>query len=803
MIAALLAVVKTGAAYLPIDPQYPNDRIAFILEDAKPACVLAAGSTIERLPKTMVAAKIVLDETDIREEILHFPSINPVDADRTQALSPSSPAYIIYTSGSTGTPKGVVISHQNVARLFGATEHWFHFNGGDVWTMFHSYAFDFSVWEIWGPLLYGGRLVIVPFSISRLPSEFLELLVKEKVTVLNQTPSAFYQLMQADRENEEFGRKLSLRYIIFGGEALEFGRLEEWYVRHPENAPTLINMYGITETTVHVSYLELNRKVAATKAKSLIGRGIEDLKVYVLDDYLQPVPPGVVGELYIAGAGLALGYLGRPGLTATRFVANPFGAPGTRMYRTGDLARWNESGFLDYMGRSDFQTKIRGFRIELGEISSVLTAHPDIEQAVAVVREDQPGDKRLVAYVIPAPNSDFSPAILRKHAADFLPDYMVPSALVKIAAFPLTPNGKLNYKALPKPEWNAVLTGRGPRTPQEEILCSLFKEILNVTRVGIDDNFFELGGHSLLAVKLMSRVRDSLGSNLNMGNLFETPTIAGLAEQLQMGGHKNALDRLLPIRPKGKKPPLFCVHPAGGLCWCYAGLTASLDAEYPVYGIQARGIAHDEDFPKTVDEMVDDYIQLVRQVQPEGPYHLLGWSLGGNLVQIMAARLQSQGEKLDFVAFLDSYPGYDLPEAKDVPEAEEGLEALLALGRCDLRSLEGKPKTLDAVMNVFRQNGSALADLEMETVRKMKAVHLNAIHILREYHPKPFRGTVLFFRSIQALEWIDSADPEEAWSPYIHGKLEQYNIDCTHLDMCQPKPLAQIGRILTEKLNRK
>ncbi len=796
MIAALLAVVKTGASYLPIDPEYPRDRISFMLEDANPACILTTVSAAAGLPEMHHTKRIVLDEKNIRNELKHASADNPVDTDRTQILSPFSPAYIIYTSGSTGVPKGVVIPHQNVVRLFGATEHWFHFNADDVWTMFHSYAFDFSVWEIWGPLLYGGCMVVVPFSVSRSPSEFLELLVKEKVTVLNQTPSAFYQLMQADRENTALGQKLSLRFVIFGGEALELGRLEDWYSRHPENAPVLINMYGITETTVHVSYLKLDRKIAAMKAGSLIGRGIEDLKVYVLDACLQPVPPGVTGELYIAGAGLALGYLGRPDLTASRFVADPFGPPGTRMYRTGDLARWNESGSLDYIGRSDYQIKIRGFRIELGEITSVLMKHPDIEQAVAVVREDQPGDKRLAAYVIPAANASFTPACLRNYAADFLPDYMVPSAFVKIDALPLTSNGKLDYKALPEPDWNTSVTGRGPRTPQEEILRDLFMEILQLPHVGIDDNFFELGGHSLLAVQLINRIRNSLGFQLNIGSLFETPTVAGLAEQLKIGKSKSAFNQLLVLRTKGKKPPLFCIHPAGGLSWCYAGLTKALGAEYPIYGIQARGIAVHENFPQTMEDMAADYIRLMRCIQPEGPYHLLGWSLGGNIVQAMAVQLQNQGQELHLTALLDAYPGYYLPMVKDVLGEEEALNALLALGRCNMESLEGKPKTLDSVMKIFQQNGSALADLTMETIQNMKAVYLNSIHILSQYHPKPFNGNILFIRSVRTPEWIDSIGPEKAWSPYIQGKFERYDIDCTHIDMCQPEPLIKIGRIL-------
>ena len=318
---------------------------------------MTVAEAASRLPETGSLPQVVLDDAAVQERLEGQSSASPTAQERKGRLSPLSPAYIIYTSGSTGKPKGVVIPHHNVVRLFASTQHWFRFGAEDVWTLFHSYAFDFSVWEIWGALLHGGRLVVVPHAVSRSPGEFLRLLAQEGVTVLNQTPSAFYQLMQADREQPELGQTLSLRYVIFGGEALELGRLEDWYSRHPDHAPRLINMYGITETTVHVSYNELDRQSAASGAGSLIGGPIPDLRVYVLDEALQPAPPGTPGEMYVAGAGLARGYWGRPELTAERFVADPFGPPGSRMYRTGDVARRLEDGTLDYLGRADHQVK--------------------------------------------------------------------------------------------------------------------------------------------------------------------------------------------------------------------------------------------------------------------------------------------------------------------------------------------------------------------------------------------------------------------------------------------------------------
>ncbi|MER6583678.1 amino acid adenylation domain-containing protein, partial [Nonomuraea sp. NPDC001023] len=436
LVAALLAVVKTGAAYLPLDPSHPAARTDHMIADAGPVCV--------------VDASWLGDLGD-------WP-----DHDPARDLRPGDAAYVIYTSGSTGRPKGVVVTHHNVVRLLSATDAWFGFGPGDVWTLFHSYAFDFSVWELWGALLYGGRLVVVPYGTSRSPGDLLALLERERVTVLNQTPSAFYQLIAADD-----GRDLALRYVIFGGEALEPARLAPWRARRPD-LPRLVNMYGITETTVHVTHHVLP---PGEQHGSPIGRGIPDLRVYVLDDRLRPVPPGVVGELYVAGDGLARGYLGRPGLTAERFVADPFGRPGTRMYRSGDLARWRADGTLDYAGRADQQVKVRGFRIEPGEVEAALLRHPSVAQAAVIVREDRPGDQRLTAYVVPPAgtasagtasagtaldrdaldrgasggghsDTEVDVGEVRAFVARALPGYMVPAAVVRVPALPLTVNGK-------------------------------------------------------------------------------------------------------------------------------------------------------------------------------------------------------------------------------------------------------------------------------------------------------------------------------------------------------------------------
>nr|APD72137.1 non-ribosomal peptide synthetase 6 [Streptomyces sp.] len=502
LVVAIVAVLKAGAGYLPIDPGHPEDRVRRMVADLAPV--------------------LVLDELPDTSSCPDGPVATPLRAENA--------AYVIYTSGSTGVPKGVVVPHSNVVRLFLSTMHWFSFDDRDVWTLFHSSAFDFSVWELWGALLHGGRLVVVPFDVSRSSEAFLRLLADEGVTVLSQTPSAFGQLMAADRDRPA---ELRLRLIVFGGEALDPRRLSDWYARHPDTAPVLANMYGITETTVHVTYLALNASVAASARGSIIGAGIPDLRVYVLDDRLRPVPPGVTGELYVAGEGVARGYANRPGLTAERFVADPFGAPATRMYRSGDLARWLPDGTLAYLGRADDQVKIRGFRIELGEIEAVLGDHPSVARVAVVARADDAAGPRLVAYVVPAGTAP-DPGELRAAAAAALPDHMVPSAFVTVGNLPLNTNGKLDVRSLPAPDRSAMTSSGfvAPRDHVELVIARVWEQVLGTDRVGADDDFFALGGQSLLATRVVSRLRTELGVELAVRALFDRPTVRALAAAL-------------------------------------------------------------------------------------------------------------------------------------------------------------------------------------------------------------------------------------------------------------------------------
>ncbi|MCS4251622.1 non-ribosomal peptide synthetase [Pseudomonas sp. BIGb0164] len=509
MIIGLLGILKAGAGYVPIDPAYPLERIAYTLADSAPLAVLVQANT-----RHLVGDLAQIDLNGLRGESLVNPRVS---------VSPANLAYVIYTSGSTGQPKGVMIEHRQVARLFTATAHWFGFNSNDVWALFHSFAFDFSVWEIWGALMHGGQLLIVPQLVSRSPDECYTLLCEAGVSILNQTPSAFRQLIAAQADSPQAH---SLRQVIFGGEALEPGMLKPWYARAINAGTQLVNMYGITETTVHVTYRALEAADAQLVGVSPIGVRIPDLQLYVLDEQREPLPVGVVGELYVGGAGVARGYLNRDALNAERFLADP--ATGLRMYKTGDLGRLKADGSVEYLGRNDDQVKIRGFRIELGEIEARLATAPGVRDAVVVAREDVPGDKRLVAYVIA--EGELSVAALRDHLLLSLADYMVPGAFVLLDQFPLTTNGKLDRKALPAPDAEALVR-RGYAAPQgavETAIAGLWQELLTLDRVGRDDNFFELGGHSLLAVKLIERMRQ-LDLSADVRVLFGQPTLAALA----------------------------------------------------------------------------------------------------------------------------------------------------------------------------------------------------------------------------------------------------------------------------------
>ena len=639
LVVGVLAILKAGAAYVPLDPAYPADRLAFMAEDSGMRVLLAADAL-----RGLVQADGV--------EVVSLEDV-PLDApadDLDISVHASNLAYVIYTSGSTGRPKGVGVTHGNVLRLFDGTRERFAFGGRDVWTLFHSYAFDFSVWEMWGALLHGGRLVVVPFEVSRDPAAFHDLLRREEVTVLNQTPSAFRALARAD---EEAGVRLErLRTVVFGGEALHFESLRGWLERYGPARPELVNMYGITETTVHVTWHTVGpADLELEQTGSRVGTAIPDLRTYVLDPAGYPVPIGVPAELYVGGAGLARGYLGRPALTAARFVPDPFsGERGGRLYRSGDRARWRTDGTLEYLGRIDQQVKVRGFRIELGEIEAVLLAQPGVAGAAVVVRGEGDG-ATLVGYVSAAESGAPSPSALRAALRQHLPEYMVPPAVMVIERIPLTANGKLDRRALPAPRYAADVLAEAPKNYLEVQLIQIWEEELGVEGIGPTQSFFELGGNSLLALRLFSRVNEVLDCDLPVSTLFTGATVRAMAEAVdeQRRSAGSPPGSLVPLQPQGSLPPIFFIHSADRNVMGYVNIVRHLGKDQPAWGLRDLG-----DTARPVPQIAAEHVESIRAVQPHGPYYLVGWCFGGHVASEMALQLERAGETVAFLGLLDA-----------------------------------------------------------------------------------------------------------------------------------------------------
>ena len=790
-VIGILGILKAGGAYVPLDPSYPQDRIAYSIADSQLGVLLTSERHLSDLPEH--EARVVC--LDRWEAIASESDANP-DSD----VNPDNLAYVIYTSGTTGKPKGVLIEHYNVCRLFSATQHWYNFDSTDVWTMFHSYAFDFSVWELWGALLYGGKLVVVPYLTSRSPDRFYQLLIDERVTVLNQTPSAFAQLMQVD-EKSSGDSQLSLRYVIFGGEALAIPSLKPWFQRHGDDLPQLVNMYGITETTVHVTYRPIT--IADTESQSsVIGCAIPDLEMYLLDEHLQPVQKGILGEIYVAGEGLARGYLNRPELTQERFIDSPFG--NGKLYKTGDLGRYSDSDEIEYLGRIDSQVKIRGFRIELGEIEAVLAQQPKVRQNVVIVREDTPGNKRLVAYVA-STESNLTIEDLRDALKQQLPDYMIPSSFVLLEEFPLTSNGKVDRRALPLPEQVVQQEIVAPRNETEEKLAEIWQGVLGIDTVSVTADFFDLGGHSLLAVNLLTEIEKTFKTSVTLETFLSASTVEDLAKIVSETSSASE-SLIFDIRTTGSKPPLFLINALGTGMLAYKLLAKYLDPQIPIYGIRAIGMEDQRTPQNRIEQMAETYIKEMLTVQPEGPYFIAGVCTGGTVAYEMASILRSRGLEVAFLGLIDSTARPILSDSSDTSAKEVKKSLLSSLfdryikhnfiirGSNNLLAVIGDPKlklkdklsfTSDMVEQLYKQIERKLeivtykSDKQQPLPYKIRRSRVfdAGIEALSHYTPRAYEGgKVILIRANDNPAHVNH-NHELGWDEFVTD-VEVYEMQC-------------------------
>lgn len=773
---ALQAIVSVGAAYLPLDTGYPDDRLQMMLEDAAPKTLIVSRALAARFAALSPVTPLFYD------------ALLPDVAAPAHAQPPRQQdgAYLIYTSGSTGRPKGVLVGHEAIVNRLLWMQASYPLNATDVVLQKTPSSFDVSVWEFFWPLLTGAQLVMAPPDAHRDPDALQQLFARYRVTTTHFVPSMLAAFVASLQDEDAVARCASLRRVFCSGEALPADLSRQWEAL---TQTPLHNLYGPTEAAVDVSYNPaFGPELAAVEGASVpIGFPVWNTGLRILDARLQPVPPGVAGDLYLTGVQLAHGYLDRPDLTASRFVADPFG-DGTRMYRTGDVARWLANGAVEYLGRSDDQLKIRGQRIELNEIDHALAALPGVQQAVthAVVlgnADAQQGDARqLVGYVVTDRSVDGE--AMRAALAQQLPAHMVPVAIVALEALPLSSNGKLDRKALPLPQSRAGDAGRAPLPGLETQLAEAFAALLERDAIGAQEDFFALGGHSLLAMRLAAQLRRALKLPVSVGQIMVASTVEKLAALLSdaQAAQTAGFEPVLPLR-LGSGPTLFCFHPASGFAWQFSILQRYLDARWSIVGIQSPDASGPLSQAAHLDEVCDAHLATLRQQQPHGPYYFLGYSLGGTLAQGIAARLEALGEEVAFLGLLDTWP----PETQNWDE-KRGENQL------DPAVLEEVNREREQFVAAQRQQAGEGLEAMFDAI---EANYASSVRLLATARSARFSGRATLFLATETQQ--PGQDARRAWAPYV-GELEVRPLTCAHVEIISPRMFEQIGPQLQQLL---
>ena len=821
LVIALCAILKAGGAYVPLDPSYPSERLAYMLADAQARIVITQSNLRSHLESHL---KSQISDLKSEIELICLDRDLPASAQHSTAnpdsgVTEDNLAYVIYTSGSTGQPKGVMIEHRGICNQLQWMQRQYPLTADDAVLLKTPFSFDLSLYELFSPLMAGARQVMAAPGRQNDPAYLTELIRRERVTTLFMVPSHLQLLL----EHPGFAACDSLHRVFCSGEPLPLALQKRFFDRMPRHT-TLHNLYGPTEASVEATFWDCERRTRRNFVP--VGRPIANYQIYILDEQLNPVPVGEPGELCIGGIGLARGYLNQPELTAEKFIdwsvvsgqwsvvsndGQRTTDNGQRLYRTGDLARWLPEGIIECLGRIDFQVKIRGHRIEPGEIEATLSTHPAVRECVVVAREDEPGHKRLVAYFAAAPNAAPVVSELRELLRQRLPDYMIPAAFVRLDAFPLSPNGKLDRRRLPAPETGqAAADFIAPADETEARLAAIWEKELRIHPVGVRDNFFDLGGHSLIAVRIFAVIEKQCGIRLPLATLFQAPTIREQAALLRAQGGQVSWSSLVPLQSQGSRPPFFCVHAIGGNVLEYYELARCLGTDQPFYGLQSVGLDGRQQPLETIEAMAAHYLTEVRELQPAGPYYLGGRSFGGMVAFEMAQQLERQGEQTALLAMLDTDPiGWLRLLSRRAAWRQQAVFLSLRI-RQHLASLGGrtladkfdylrekaayKKRRLDTWRwQMKRLAGTSESASMTETLWDVEELNYLAA---RRYVPQPYPGVVTFFAASEEVSIIEN---ECGWRTLAGGGLEVIQIPGNHQSMIREPHV----RLLAERLKHR